>query len=93
MINDSSTKISKILYIFTHYSMCKKMKAKHYVKNFGAAQCLDIYSNKYLFPELDETAQWCSAESRFNTLLGLSSATQLIMGSILVGILALINLI
>jgi hypothetical protein len=54
------------------------MKAKHYIKNYGAESCLEVYSNKFMFPEIDETQQWCNAETRFDTLLGLQLNAQFI---------------
>lgn len=35
--------------------MCKRMKAKHYVKNLGIDECLEVYANKFMLPEIDET--------------------------------------
>ena len=66
--------------------MCKRMKAKHYVKNQGDLdQCLEINANRYLLPEIDEIQQWCNSEVRLNTLLGLSQAApRLIIGTAMV---------
>ena len=35
--------------------MCKKMKAKNYIKNYGIDQCFEVYANSFMFPEIDET--------------------------------------
>ena len=36
--------------------MCKRMRAKHYVKNQGGLdQCLEVHSNRFFLPEVDET--------------------------------------
>lgn len=53
--------------------MCKKMKAFHYLKNLELSSCINLYSNQYLFPEIDETQQWCTP-TRALTLLGLNQA-------------------
>jgi hypothetical protein len=54
------------------------MRAKHYVKNQGGLdQCLEVHSNRFFLPEVDETQQWCNAEPRFNQLLGLTSTGSL----------------
>eukprot|EP00347_Sterkiella_histriomuscorum_P014228 403361683 len=72
--------------------MCKKMKSKYYIENYGAGSCLETYSNKFMFPEIDETQQWCNSDDRFNTLLGLSNARNLInnLTGILVGLVLIV---
>lgn len=50
--------------------MCKKMQAFYYLPNYGASQCMNLYSNQYLFSEIYETQLWCSP-TRYSTLLGL----------------------
>jgi hypothetical protein len=34
--------------------MFKKAKAKHYIKNYGVSECIEVYANKNMFPEIDE---------------------------------------
>jgi hypothetical protein len=49
--------------------MCKKMQSLHYLKNYGISDELELYSNEYLFPEIDETQIWCNPD-RSLILLG-----------------------
>ncbi len=53
--------------------MCKKMMAVNYLPNLNLDSCINLYANQYLFPEIDETQQWCTP-SRAATLLGLQDA-------------------
>jgi len=46
------------------------MQAFYYLPNYEANECLNTYSNQFLFSEIDETQLWCSP-NRYSTLLGL----------------------
>jgi len=69
--------------------MCKKMKAVHYLKNFEAAECLDLYANSVLFPEIDETAMWCN-DQRYDILLDLGLGRMMVASLALVALLGLL---
>lgn len=66
------------------------MKAFYFLPNYNAEQCLNTYSNQYLFSEIDETNLWCDPD-RYSTLLGLLSAYTSIIVSATVLITALIG--
>ena len=52
------------------FRMCKKMKAIYYLPNYSLDTCMNLYSNQYLFSEIDETNLWCDP-GRYGTLMGL----------------------
>ncbi|CAI2372383.1 unnamed protein product [Moneuplotes crassus] len=51
---------------------CKKAMAKNYIQYTGASECVKLYSNKYLFPEVNEVEEWCNTKRKY-TLLGINS--------------------
>ena len=52
--------------------MCKRMLSLHYLKNYDSMQCMRLYANEYMFPEIDETELWCNP-ARYTELMDLQS--------------------
>ena len=54
--------------------MCKKVTAKNYLYYTNAPAWVKLYSNKYLFPEVDEVEYWWDDERKY-VLLGINSSS------------------
>ena len=54
--------------------MCNKAIAKNYIYYTNAPNWVKLYSNRYLFPEVDEVEYWCD-DTRKYTLLGINSSS------------------
>ena len=46
------------------------MKAIYYLPNYNLDSCINLYSNQFLFSEIDEINLWCDPD-RYGTLMGL----------------------
>lgn len=44
---------------------CMKATAKNYIYYSGAPSCVKFYSNRYLFPEVDEVEYWCNDQRKY----------------------------
>lgn len=57
----------------TDQMQCTKALAKNYIHYTNAPDCVKMYSNRYLFPEVNEVEEWCTPD-RKSTLLGINSS-------------------
>jgi len=61
--------------------MCKKLIAKNYLAYTNAPECVKLYSNRYLYPDVDEVEYWWNIDRKY-TLLGINSASLLSLSTL-----------
>lgn len=52
---------------------CKKAQAKNYIEYLNSPDWAKYYSNRYLFPEVNEIEEWCNPD-RKGYLLGINAS-------------------
>jgi hypothetical protein len=67
--------------------------AKNYIEYTNAPEWVKLYSNKHLYPEVNEVEEWCNSYRRYN-LLGIDSAIlNQISASLVVSIITVYSLL
>jgi hypothetical protein len=69
------------------------MRVKHYLPTFGVSECVEAYSNPFMFPEIDDTSRWCNLENKIDILSGIVQASSAFLISIGTSILLITSVL